>query len=177
MNDKEKIEQIKNRIRMFHIIVILLLAVDAVAWFSTLIVHYENNTVLLAVGLSCVGFMVLVIVGGIFIERRIKRHLKSFVESFAGAVSAIDIDTAKTLLKKWKKHYIASIKWVLAELREEKYPFGQQLIEDLGTVKKGIKVERRSFYALLTSESWGETGNRLLSEIALLLDRNTYTLH
>ena len=173
---KKQIAKIKKRVTILHIVAVVLLAVNAIVWVSTLIAQRNNDFILLVVGLSCVGFLIAIILVGIFVEKRIKKHLKGFVEKFAGVISDEDVSKATELLKKWKKHYIASIKWVLNEFREEKYPFGNNIIEDLVSLKKGIKIEIRPFYPLLESKDFGGTGNQILSEISMLVKNNSYTL-
>ncbi|GHV01492.1 hypothetical protein FACS1894211_11380 [Clostridia bacterium] len=120
--------------------------------------------------------MVASIIVGVLIDKRINKHLKGFVENFAGAVNDEDKKIADTLYKKWKKHYLRSIKIILNEFREETYPFGNKILEDLRSVKKGLKVEMSSFYTQLSKGNDGEAANRLLLEIVKLIEKNSYTI-
>ena len=181
MNPKEQISKIKQRVKIFHIIVILLLILNAIVWFSTLIMYGKNDFVLFCVGLSCVSFLIIVIIVGILIERRIKRNLKEFVEKFAGAVSCEEKERANELLKKWKKLFISTsfkegFKFS-ALTGKEKYPFGNHIVEDLVAVKKGIKVEIKAFYALIVNEDFGTEANSLLSDICCLIANNSYMIN
>ena len=175
-SEKEQIAKIKKRVSVLHLVTILLLAINAAVWFATLSIYYDNNLILLTVGLSCVAFLIAAIILGIFIAKRIKKDLKGLVENFAGTVSAEDIKTASELYKKWKKHYIASTKWVFNEFRKETYPFGGHIMQDLKSIKRGIRVETQAFYALLGNEDYGEIGNQLLCEIYKLIGNNSYIL-
>jgi len=122
MNPKEQIARIKKNVQVFHIVIISLLMINAIVWFFTLIRYGKNDSVLLIVGLSCVGFLISVLTG------------------------------------------------------KAKYPFGNHIIEDLVTIKNGIKVENKAFYTLLINENFGEESNQLLSEICMLIANNSYIL-
>ena len=183
MNAREELEKIKKQTRVYHISAILLLAVNAVVWFSVLFGYYisENGSwrVLLIAGIGCISFLVAIIIVCYVIERRMNRKLKIFAGEFAGIVSDEDRALAKILQKRWKKVYIKSIKIFFDEFRKETYPFGMKMLSDLGALTNGVKIELSIVYTQLAEVPYDEASDRnaeLINDIVTLLTQNSYVL-
>lgn len=176
MNFENEIVKIKKRIEMLHFISIILLVFNIIIWLTALFIYYNNDLVLFIIGFGCILFMIVVIIVGFYIEKRLNKNLKNLVETIAGCVSENNKKTAKDLLRRWKKHYLASMKFSFYDTKSEKYPFGSQIIEDLSQINKGIKIKKRWFYDSLINEDYGEIGNSLINEIINLINYNSYTL-
>lgn len=173
MNTREQIKKIKKRVKTLHLVVTLSLIANGVIWFSVFLSNRQNVYVWLPVGLSCFVLLIAIIISLVLIEMRIKRHLKTFVETYVGKVSNEDIETARILHEKWGKHYLKQV----ARIDHKIYkPYDSVIFEDLKNIRKGIKTELTNAYIILRRTDYGEEANQLLKEIQEIVERNSYTI-
>ena len=159
-----------------HIVATILLIINAVVCIVALIKDYY----FLIVGLSCVAFLVVIIIIGVFVERRIKRNIKDYIEEYAGIISDEDKALAKEILKRWKKFLWKAENLISHGFTGKKHQgFEGKITEDLVNIKKGIKVETSTLYGWLQDKVVDEPTKpqpELIIEICELVVRNSYIL-